>query len=112
MFVFEDLTNVENSTEKVRVKNRYVSVSWSFYQFRTMLEYKAKMNKCKVVIVNSKYTSQTCPKCGHTEKANRNNEPHTFVCKNCTYTSNDVRIGAMNLWRKGIEYIFKETVEI
>lgn len=112
LFVLEDLTGVRQSTEKIRVKDRYVSVSWAFYQFRTMLEYKAKMNKCQVLFVDPKYTSQTCPKCGHTEKANRHKKTHTFCCKNCTYTSNDDRIGAMNLWRKGIEYISKETVEI
>ncbi len=105
MFVLEDLTGVRNATEKVRIKNRYVSVSWSFYQFRQMLEYKAELNGQKVIVVNPKYTSQTCPKCGHVEKANRNKKLHTFKCKNCQYQSNDDRIGAMNLHRKGIEHI-------
>lgn len=70
-----------------------------------MLEYKALRSGSKVVVVDPKYTSQTCPKCGHTEKANRNKNTHTFTCKTCAYTSNDDRIGAMNLQRKGIEYI-------
>lgn len=114
LFVLEDLTNVRNSTEKVNINNRYVSVSWAFYQFRQLLEYKAKMNKSMVIAVNPKYTSQQCPKCGHIEKANRDKKKHIFKCKNCSYQSNDDRIGAMNLWRKGIEYIetnSKETVE-
>lgn len=105
IFVLEDLKGVRSATEKVRVKNRYISVSWAFYQFRQMLEYKAKMNGQKVIIVDPKYTSQTCPKCGHVEKVNRNKKLHTFKCKNCQYQSNDDRIGAMNLHRKGIEYI-------
>ncbi|MFJ8268483.1 RNA-guided endonuclease InsQ/TnpB family protein [Peribacillus asahii] len=105
MFVLEDLTGVRTETEKVRVKNRYVSVSWTFYQFRQMLEYKAELNGHKVIVVDPKYTSQTCPKCGHVEKANRNKTLHTFKCKNCQYQSNDDRIGAMNLHRKGIEHI-------
>ncbi len=45
--------------------------------------------------VNPAYTSQTCPKCGHTEKANRNKKIHLFCCRNCGYKSNDDRIGAM-----------------
>ncbi|HEG0992745.1 TPA: transposase, partial [Campylobacter jejuni] len=49
--------------------------------------------------------SQTCPKCGHVEKANRNKKLHLFKCKNCQYESNDDRVGAMNLHRKGIEHI-------
>jgi len=105
MFVLEDLTGVRTATEKVRVKNRYVSVSWAFYQFRQMLEYKAELNGHKVIVVDPKYTSQTCPKCGHIEKANRNKKLHTFKCKNCQYQLNDDRIGAMNLHHKGIEHI-------
>lgn len=105
LFVLEDLTGVRSVTEKVRAKNRYVSVSWAFYQFRQMLEYKAEMNGQKVIVVDPRYTSQTCPKCGHIAKANRNKKLHTFTCQNCEYQSNDDRIGAMNLHRKGIEHI-------
>lgn len=112
MFVLEDLTGVRSATEKVQIKNRYVSVSWSFYQFRQMLEYKAEMNGQKVIVVDPKYTSQTCPKCGHIDKTNRNKKTHLFKCKNCHYQSNDDRIGAMNLHRKGIEHISAVTVGV
>ena len=104
-FILEDLSGIRNATEKVRIKDRYVSVSWAFYDLRQKLEYKACLNGDKVIIVDPKYTSQTCPKCGHTERANRKKRIHTFMCKNCAYTSNDDRIGAMNLYRKGIEYL-------
>ncbi|WP_252249432.1 transposase [Clostridium sp. VAP23] len=112
LFVLEDLTNIRSSTEKVNINNRYVSVSWSFYQFRQLLEYKAQMNESLVIAVNPKFTSQMCPKCGHIEKANRDKKRHIFCCKNCNYKSNDDRIGAMNLWRKGIEYIEANSKEI
>lgn len=114
LFILEDLAGIRNATEKVNINNKYVSVSWAFYQFRQLLEYKAKMNKSMVIAVDPKYTSQQCPKCGHIEKANRDKRNHIFKCKNCSYQSNDDRIGAMNLWRKGIEYIetnSKETIE-
>lgn len=65
-----------------------------------------------VIAVNPKYTSQQCPKCGHIEKANRNKKQHIFCCKNCSYTSNDDRIGAMNLWNKGIQYIEDQSKEV
>ena len=105
MFVLEDLTGVRNVTERVCKKDRYVQVSWGFYDFRQKLEYKAKLHGQKVLIVSPKYTSQTCPKCGHVERQNRNKKTHTFCCKTCHYSSNDDRIGAMNLYRKGIEYL-------
>ena len=111
LFVLEDLTNVRTATEKVNIKNRYVSVSWSFYQFRQLLEYKAQMNNSIVIAVNPKYTSQTCTKCGHIEKSNRDKNNHIFKCKNCNYQSNDDRIGAMNLWTKGIKYIENNSKE-
>lgn len=105
LFVLEELCGVRSATEKVCVRNRYVSVSWAFYQFRQMLEYKAQLNGQRVIVVSPKYTSQTCPKCGHIEKANRNKQTHMFECRTCYYRSNDDRVGAMNLYRKGIEYI-------
>lgn len=105
LFVLEDLSSIRSATEKVCVRNRYVSVSWAFYQFRKMLEYKTQLNGQRVIVIDPKYTSQTCPKCGHIERGNRNKKTHTFECRNCHYRSNDDRIGAMNLYRKGIEYI-------
>lgn len=112
LFVLEDLTGIRTSTEKVNINNRYVSVSWAFYQFRKYLEYKAQTNNSMVIAVNPKHTSQQCPKCGHIEKANRNKKQHIFCCKNCSYTSNDDRIGAMNLWNKGIQYIENQSKEV
>jgi putative transposase len=110
LMVLEDLEGVRSATEKVRKYDRwYTTVSWTFYQLRQMVEYKAKMNQSTVMVVDPKYTSQTCPKCGHTERANRNKKKHTFACRTCGYTTNDDRIAAMNLHRKGIEYLVAGT---
>ena len=105
LFVLEDLTGIRNVTERVKTKNRYVSVSWSFYDLEQKLIYKAKQNQSSVIKVDPRYTSQCCPACGHTEKSNRNKKIHLFTCKNCGYASNDDRIGAMNLYRMGINYL-------
>ena len=109
LFVLEDLTGIRNATEKVKTKGRYVSVSWSFYDLEQKLKYKAIKNESTVINVDPKYTSQCCPICGHIEKSNRNKKKHLFRCKNCVYSSNDDRIGAMNLYRKGIEYLESQT---
>ncbi len=105
LFVLEDLSGVRNATERVKTKDRYVSVSWSFYDLEQKLMYKAKQNQSTVIKVNPAYTSQCCPVCGHIEKANRNKKIHLFSGKNCGYKSNDDRIGAMNLYRMGINYL-------
>lgn len=111
LFVLEDLTGIRSATEGVKTKSRYVSVSWSFYDLEQKLKYKAQQNESVVIGVDPKYTSQCCPMCGHTEKSNRNKKKHLFRCKNCGYSSNDDRIGAMNLYRKGIEYMETQTKE-
>lgn len=105
MFVLEDLTGIRDATERVRIKDRYVQVSWSFYQFRQMVEYKAKKNGQTVLFVDPTYTSQTCPKCGKIRKANRDKKRHLYVCHNCGYQSNDDRIAAMNLRHKGYDLL-------
>ena len=105
LFVLEDLSGIRNATERVRTKDRYVSVSWSFYDLEQKLIYKAKQNQSIVIKVDPRYTSQCCPVCGHIEKTNRNKKIHLFSCKNCGYKSNDDRIGAMNLYRMGINYL-------
>lgn len=104
LIVLEDLTGIRSVTEKFRKKDKYVSVSWAFYDLRQKIEYKSKMSGCLTVAVDPAYTSQRCPKCGYTSKLNRDKKLHTFTCKKCGYTSNDDRIAAMNLHSMGIQY--------
>lgn len=110
LFVIEDLTGIRSATARVKVKDRYVSVSWPYYDLEQKLSYKALKHHQLVEKVKPAYTSQTCPKCGHTEKSNRNKRMHLFCCKNCGYKSNDDRVGAMNLYRMGIEYLVPDAV--
>jgi len=105
MFVLEDLKGVRSVTERVRVKNRYVSVSWAFFDLRQKIEYKAALTGSKTIAVDPKYTSQTCPVCSHRAKSNRDRKSHTFRCSYCGYTSNDDRVGAMNLHTIGTKYL-------
>ncbi len=97
LFVVEDLSGIRNATERVKTKDRYVSVSWSFYDLEQKLIYKAKQKQSSVIKVDPRYTSPCCLVCGHTETSNRNKKS-----KNCGYKSNDDRIGAMNLYCMGI----------
>ncbi|CUO07981.1 RNA-guided endonuclease InsQ/TnpB family protein [Hungatella hathewayi] len=108
LFIIEDLTGIRTATEQVRLKSRYVMVSWAFYQFREMLEYKAALSKSEVLAADPKYTSQSCPVCGNTTKANRSRKRHEFCCTACGYRSNDDRTGAINIYRKGYNTLFPE----
>ena len=112
LFVLENLKGIRGATEKVRRKERYVSVSWSYYDLEQKLKYKAQRNSCQVINVDPRYTSQCCPKCGHIEKSNRDKKRHKFCCRNCGYRSNDDRIGAMNLFNLGLSWIKEQTENI
>lgn len=105
LFVLEDLTGIRGATERVRRKDRYVQVSWSYYDFEQKLKYKAMRKSSLVINVCPKYTSQRCPVCGHVQNSNRNHKLHCFCCKKCGYRSNDDRIGAMNLCLMGQEWL-------
>lgn len=111
LFVLEDLTGIaRGKSEPFRKYGRHRHVSWAFYDLQKKIEYKALRNGCMVLFVDPAYTSQRCPKCGHIEKENRSKERHTFCCKNCSYQSNDDRIGAMNLYQKGLSWLEQEQV--
>ena len=79
LFVLEDLTGIRPATERVRTKDRYVSVSWAFYDLGQKLKYKAARAGGRVIEVDPAYTSQRCPKCGHIEKSNRNKRLHLLI---------------------------------
>ena len=111
LFVLEDLTGIRTATERVRLKDRYVSVSWAFYDLRKKVEYKAALAGSKSIAVDPKHTSMKCPICGYITKANRDKKKHLFCCGSCGYTSNDDRIGAMNLHNMGKNYLSAVAVE-
>ena len=65
--VIEDLKNIRwgmNSKRRNKTFRRR-SNSWNFFQLRSFLEYKCKMNGVQITVIPPAYTSQTCHKCGH-----------------------------------------------
>lgn len=101
LFVVEDLSGVRAATERVRRRDRYVSVSWAFYDFQQKLGYKAQKAGSRMMKIDPAYTSQDCPRCGHRDKNNRDKKLHRFECRSCRYRSNDDRVGAMNIQTRG-----------
>ncbi len=61
--------------------------SWSFFQLRSFIEYKARLGGVRVVGVDPRNTSRTCPECGCIDKANRPTQS-SFHCVGCGYASN------------------------
>lgn len=75
----EDLTNIRFTSKRRNKKFRTKLGKWSFGQLRSFLEYKGLLYGVPVVVVNPRYTSQTCNVCKHLGK--RTNKH--FKCNNC-----------------------------
>ena len=72
----------------------------AWYEFRRQLEYKLRWRGGQLIPVSPQYTSQCCPACGHTAKANRTTQA-LFACVQCGYTENADVVGAMNVLQRG-----------
>jgi len=59
---------------------------WSYAELSSFIQYKAENNGKCIVLVNPKYTSQRCSKCGFVHKQNR--KGLGFRCGNCGFTLN------------------------
>ncbi|WP_189780826.1 RNA-guided endonuclease InsQ/TnpB family protein [Streptomyces capitiformicae] len=70
--------------ERVRLRRdqRGTLSSWPFHQLGQHLAYKARQAGVPFLEVDAAYTSQRCPRCGHTERANRSDRDH-FCCRRC-----------------------------
>jgi len=68
--------------------------------FRTMLEYKQRWRGGEVIAVDPRYTSQTCPVCGHVSAHNRPQQA-LFSCTQCGYSYHADVVAAQNILVRG-----------
>lgn len=105
LFVLEDLSNI-TFERQLNTKSQTRDLhSWSFYDLQRKLTYKALLNQSTVITVDAHYTSQRCPKCAQITKKARNHHLHQYHCPHCGFITNDDRIGAMNLYELGKQYL-------
>jgi putative transposase len=105
MLGLEDLTGIRERTrrkhgkrasKKQRKANRHTS-HWAFAELHSYLAYKAAFAGSMAVKVDASYTSQACPRCGYTAKANRPSNGLLFVCQTCHYALHADLVGARNV---------------
>ena len=70
---------------------------WS--ELKRQLAYKTNWRGGYVVEQSEAYTSQECPKCSHTTKANRVSQSK-FVCEHCGFKAHADLVGAINQLKK------------
>ena len=80
----------------VRKAQRATLHSWSFFQLRSFLTYKAALAGVALVAVDPRNTSRTCPECGNIDKSNRRSQAE-FVCTGCGFAANADHVGARNI---------------
>ncbi|MGX4695225.1 RNA-guided endonuclease InsQ/TnpB family protein [Streptomyces sp. JNUCC 63] len=74
--------------------------SWPFHQLGAFIAYKAKRAGVPFVEVDPAYTSQRCPRCGHTERANRPARDR-FSCRRCGLAGPADHVAGANIAKRG-----------
>jgi IS605 OrfB family transposase len=92
--VIEDLA-VSDMRFKAKRMNAYLYAS-NLAHIPKQLAWAAAKRAICVVKVNSAYTSQECPRCHYTDRANRPNQ-QTFCCGVCGYAGQADTVGAINI---------------
>jgi IS605 OrfB family transposase len=81
VFALEDLKGIRKGN-KGKVFNRKRS-NWAYFQLRSFISYKAESLGKRTILIDPRYTSQRCSKCGFIDKANRNGSD--FHCLSCDF---------------------------
>lgn len=101
----EDLTGIReriNAMPRGKTERRR-SNSWAFFQLRQFLTYKAVKYSVKLVLVDPRYTSQTCHNCLHIhpEQGKSYRQGKKFACGHCGWVGDADLNGARNIANNG-----------
>lgn len=99
VIVIEDL-NSKNMMKNHKLAKAIGNASW--YEFRTMLEYKCKWYGKQLIVVPPQYTSQKCSNCHH-NGGKKTLDIREWTCGNCGIRhARDIN-AAKNILAKGLE---------
>jgi putative transposase len=95
------LENLQGIRDRIRARRRQRArlANWSFAQLGYFVQYKARLAGVLVVFVDPWHTSQQCPHCLHTAKANRRTQA-AFSCVSCGYAASADHVAALNIRSK------------
>lgn len=87
------------SASKAGLNRSILGNRWTDIQDK--LEYKTRLAGTRLILVNPAYTSQTCNRCGHVAKENRESQA-VFHCVNCGNKDNADINAAKNILGRAI----------
>lgn len=95
----EDLSGIKNASNFL--------ANWSYYDLQQKTKYKAEELGIEFKLINPKYTSQRCNKCGVIDSESRKTQSY-FHCNTCGHKANADTNAARNIAMKDIETIVME----
>lgn len=99
----EDLSGIKNASSFL--------ANWSYFDLQQKTKYKAEELGIEFKLINPKYTSQRCNKCGVIDSESRKSQEF-FNCTTCGHKMNADANAARNIAMKDIEKIIMEQCEI
>ena len=99
----EDLTGIRKRGGNKSKRFRYSLNNWSFYRLRRMIEYKSKLQGILVSLIDPRYTSKTCSRCGHIGERNGKK----FKCLNCKHIDHADVNASFNIGKPILHCILK-----
>jgi putative transposase len=92
-----DVRDIRQDNDVGSTNNQKIH-QWSHGTTRHMLTYKAERLGMNVALQEERYTSKTCPACGHRRKSAV--QGRLFRCPTCQWTYHRDGVGSINIWAK------------
>jgi putative transposase len=95
-----------NVAQKSGLNRAILDKGWG--EFQRQLGYKAEWHGCRVVEVDSRFTSQICSECDHVDASSRLSQSE-FRCVECGYEAHADVNAARNILKRGLAVVANET---
>lgn len=105
---------IENITGSIKEGKPWLAKNWAPGMLMDALRWQAKQIGAEIRLIDPRYTSQRCSKCGHIDTGNRPKgkmKASYFKCTACGYTDHADKNAARNISVEGIESIINETMQ-
>jgi putative transposase len=97
--VIGDVRDIRHDNDTGSPNNQKIH-QWSYGAVRHLLTYKAERLGIAVELQEERYTSRTCPKCGHRRKSKPQGRVFRCTNKACRFTWHRDGVGAYNIRQK------------